>query len=265
MDVMNIVIPVASMSAMGLALGLGLGYAGKKFAVEVDEREEQIMGVLPGANCGGCGYPGCSGCAAAIVKGEAPVNACPVGGADVAEKVATIMGVTVDESEKLAAFVKCNGTCENAKEKYIYDGMTDCRAAASTQGGGAKSCSYGCLGLGTCVSVCKFSALSIVDGIAKVDQSKCTSCGMCVSVCPKKLIELVPISKKVRVECNSKDKGKDTKDNCAVGCIGCKRCEKACQNGAISVLDNVAKIDYTKCTSCNACADVCPQKIIKID
>lgn len=264
MDVMNIVIPVASMSAIGLALGLGLGYAGKKFAVEVDEREEKILEVLPGANCGGCGYPGCGGCAAAIVKGEAKVNACPVGGAEVAEKIAQILGVTVEEAEKVAAYVKCNGTCENAKNKSEYDGMQDCRAAAGVPGGGAKSCRYGCLGLGTCVSVCKFDAISIVDGIAKVDVEKCTSCGMCVSVCPKNIIELVPVKKKVRVECSSKDKGKDTKDSCAVGCIGCKRCEKACENDAIHVVDNIAKIDYDKCTVCEACVGVCPQKIIKI-
>lgn len=263
MDIANIVIPVASMSAMGLALGLGLGYAGKKFAVEVDEREEKIAAVLPGANCGGCGYPGCGGCAAAIVKGEAKVNACPVGGAAVAEAIANILGVKVEEAEKMAAYVKCNGTCENAKEKSEYDGMTDCRAAASVPGGGSKSCTYGCLGLGSCVSACKFDAISIVDGVAKVDKDKCTSCGMCISICPKHIIELVPVKSTVRVECSSKDKGKDTMDSCSVGCIGCKRCEKACQNDAIHVVDNVAKIDYDKCTVCKACVDVCPKKIIK--
>ncbi len=263
MDIANIVIPVASMSAMGLALGLGLGYAGKKFAVEVDEKEEKILAALPGANCGGCGYPGCGGCAAAIAKGEAKVNACPVGGAAVAAVIADILGVKVEDSERMAAYVKCNGTCENAKEKSEYDGMMDCRAATGTPGGGAKSCAYGCLGLGSCVSVCKFGAISIVDGIAKVNPDKCTSCGMCVNICPKHIIELVPVKSIVRVECSSKDKGKDTMDSCSVGCIGCRRCEKTCQNDAIHVVDNVAKIDYSKCTMCKACVDVCPKKIIK--
>lgn len=263
MDIANIVIPVASMSAMGLALGLGLGYAGKKFAVQVDEKEEKILAALPGANCGGCGYPGCGGCAAAIAKGEAKVNACPVGGAAVAAVIADILGVKVEDSERMAAYVKCNGTCENAREKSKYDGMMDCRAAAGTPGGGAKACAYGCLGLGSCVSVCKFGAISIVDGIAKVNPDKCTSCGMCVNICPKHIIELVPVKSIVRVECSSKDKGKDTMDSCSVGCIGCRRCEKTCQNDAIHVVDNVAKIDYTKCTMCKACVDVCPKKIIK--
>lgn len=264
MDIMNIVLPVASMSALGLALGLGLGYAGKKFAVEVDEREQKILDALPGANCGGCGYPGCGGCATAIVNGEAEINSCPVGGETVAKMIAQIMGVTVSETEEKSAYIKCNGNCENAKTKSIYDGMLDCQAAASTTGKGAKSCTYGCLGLGSCVNVCKFGALKIVDGIAVVDKDKCTSCGMCLSVCPKNLIELVPVKSIVRVECNSKDKGKDTKTNCLTGCIGCKRCEKTCKNDAIHVVDNLAKIDYSKCTNCKDCIDVCSQKIIKI-
>lgn len=263
MDIMNIVVPVISMSSLGLALGLGLGFAGEKFAVEVDEKEEKIQSVLPGANCGGCGYPGCGGLAAAIAKGEAKVNSCPVGGSVVAQRIAEILGVNAEETEKTSAFIKCNGNCENAITKYEYEGMKDCRAADSTPGGGDKGCRYGCLGLGSCVKVCKFGALSIVNGIAVVDEDKCTACGACVNICPKKLIELVPIKSTIRVECNSKDKGKETKDNCKVGCIGCKRCEKTCQNDAIHVVDNIAKIDYAKCTQCGACIAVCSQKTIQ--
>lgn len=262
MDIINILIPVASMSGLGLALGLGLGFAGKKFAVEVDERQEQIQGVLPGANCGGCGYPGCGGLAVAIVKGEAKANSCPVGGTDVAKKIADILGVTAEEVERKTSYIKCNGNCDNAKLKYEYYGLKDCRAAVLTPGKGDKGCTFGCLGLGTCISVCKFGALSIVNGIAVVNKEKCTACSTCVNVCPKNLIELVPINNFVRVQCNSKDKAKDTKDNCTVGCIGCKRCEKICQSDAIHVVDNIAKIDYSKCTACKACINVCTPKVI---
>lgn len=262
MDIINILLPVASMSGLGLALGLGLGFAGKKFAVEIDERQEQIQAVLPGANCGGCGYPGCGGLATAIVKGEAKTNSCPVGGSEVAKKIADILGVTTEKVEIKTSYVKCNGNYNNAKLKYEYSGLKDCRAAASTPGGGDKGCTFGCLGLGTCISVCKFGALSIVNGIAVVNKEKCTACSACVNICPKNLIELVPINSSVRIQCNSKDKGKDTKDNCTVGCIGCKRCEKVCKNDAIHVIENIAKIDYSKCINCKECVEVCTPKVI---
>ena len=177
---------------VGIILGFFLGVSGEKFKVEVDPREEAIGEVLPGNNCGGCGYAGCSGLAAAIAKGEAPVNGCPVGGAPVAAKIGEIMGVEAEEGARQVAFVKCAGTCEKAKSDYEYTGIEDCAAMAFVPGGGPKSCNYGCMGYGSCVKACPFDAIHVVDGIAVVDKDKCKACGKCIVACPKNLIELVP-------------------------------------------------------------------------
>ena len=174
---MNIINPILSIGGLGLVFGAGLGFAGKVFAVEEDPKIGQITEVLPGANCGGCGYPGCGGCATAIAEGKAPVNACPVGGSAVASKIAEIMGVVVEDKDPTSAFVKCGGNCDTAKNKYEYFGMDDCVFASQLAGGGSKGCSYGCLGLGSCVKACPFDALRIENGVAVVDSEKCTSCG----------------------------------------------------------------------------------------
>ena len=262
MDIMNIIYPVLSIGGLGVVFGAGLGFASKIFAVEEDPKAALIREELPGANCGGCGFPGCDGCAAAIASGSAPVNACPVGGAKVAEKIAAIMGVEATASEPTAAFVKCNGTCSNAKQKYEYFGIEDCNMASQLAGNGAKGCSFGCLGLGSCVKACAFGALSIKDGVAVVDQEKCVSCGKCVEACPKHLIEILPANKKVKVQCSSKDVGKTVMANCSVGCIACKICEKTCPFDAIHVIDNIAVIDYTKCKNCGLCASKCPKHVL---
>ncbi len=262
MEIGYIIAAVASISGLGVIFGGFLGYASKIFAVEEDPKVGEIQAVLPGANCGGCGYPGCSGCATAIAEGKAPVNACPVGGAKTAAKIAAIMGVEAGNSEPQVAFIKCNGTCNNAKSKYAYEGISDCVFASQLANGGAKSCAYGCLGLGTCVSVCDFGALSIVDGIAVVDEEKCVACGKCTKACPKSLIEFKPKSKKTAVRCNSKDMGKEVIANCSTGCIGCKICEKNCKFDAIHVENNVAVIDYSKCKDCGLCAMKCPKHAI---
>ena len=162
---------------VGIFMGLFLGVAGIKFKVEVDEKEEKILGVLPGNNCGGCGYPGCSGLAAAIAKGEAPVNACPVGGEAVGKKVAEIMGVEAGETTRMTAFVKCAGTCEKTSVQYEYTGVHDCSMVKFVPDGGAKSCSYGCLGYGNCVKACPFDAIHVKDGVAIVDKETCKACG----------------------------------------------------------------------------------------
>ncbi|WP_040212080.1 RnfABCDGE type electron transport complex subunit B [Clostridium polynesiense] len=259
----NLVFPALSLGGLGLVFGVLLGYASKKFEVEVDPQVPLIREALPGANCGGCGFAGCDAFAQAVVDGAAQPNACSVGGAAVAEKIGEILGVSVDTTEKNIAFVKCNGDCQSSKDKYHYSSSLSCLEASMLPGEGAKSCSYGCLGLGSCVKVCKFDALHIVNGIAKVDETKCTACGACVNICPKNLIELVPESKKVRVSCNSKDKGKDVRENCSAGCIGCRLCEKNCADNAVHITDNLAKIDYDKCTMCGNCVLKCPTKAIK--
>ena len=258
----GIIIATVIVGVVGLIVGLFLGIAAISFKVEVDEREEAILEVLPGNNCGGCGYAGCSGLAAAIVKGEAPVNACPVGGEAVGNKVAEIMGVEAQAGNKMVAFVHCKGDCNKAKTDYKYYGVEDCSMVAFVPGGGPKTCNYGCLGYGNCVKACPFNAIHIVDGIAVVDKEACKACGKCVAACPKNLISLVPYDAKHIVACSSKDKGPVAMKACDVPCIGCGLCKKNCPSGAIEVVDNHAVIDQEKCTKCGKCAEVCPKKCI---
>lgn len=261
-SITGIILAAVIVGGVGLFIGVFLGFSGKAFAVEVDEREEAIVGVLPGNNCGGCGYAGCSGLAAAIVAGEAEVSGCPVGGAPVAAKIAEIMGQEAGETIRKTAFVKCGGTCEKAGKDYEYTGVEDCRVMAFVQNGGPKSCNYGCMGYGSCVKVCPFDAIHVVDGVAVVDKEACKACGKCVAACPKNLIELVPYEQKHLVQCSSQDKGKDVMSVCKVGCIGCKMCQKVCPSEAITVENNIAHIDPEKCTNCGLCAEKCPKKII---
>ena len=258
----GIITATVIVGVVGLVVGLFLGIAAISFKVEVDEREEAILEVLPGNNCGGCGYAGCSGLAAAIVKGEAPVNACPVGGENVGNKVAEIMGVESLGSSKQVAFVHCKGDCNKAKVDYKYYGVEDCSMVAFVPGGGPKSCNHGCLGFGNCVKACPFDAIHIVDGIAVVDKEACKACSKCVAACPKNLISLVPYDAKHIVACSSKDKGPVAMKACDVACIGCGLCKKNCPNEAIEVVDFHAVIDQEKCTKCGKCAEVCPKKCI---
>lgn len=264
MNITGIIIAVSIVGGVGLLISIFLSFFGNYFKVEVDEKEAAVLDALPGNNCGGCGYPGCSGLAAAIAKGEAPVNGCPVGGAPVASVIAEIMGTESGDLAKQVAYVKCKGNCDKAGNSYEYHGINDCVMAAGIQAGGPKSCNYGCLGFGSCVSVCQFDAIHIVDGIAVVDKEKCTSCGKCIAKCPKKLIELIPYDASHAVGCSSKDKGPVVMKTCSQGCIGCGICAKNCPTGAITVNDFVAHIDQEKCTHCGACQEKCPKKVIFI-
>lgn len=262
MDINSIIIAAAVIGVVGIVVGIGLGLFGAKFKVEVDEKEAAIREELPGNNCGGCGYPGCDGLAKAISEGKAPVNACPVGGAPVGEKIAAIMGVEAGTAEKKVAFVKCKGTCDKTRVQYEYYGIEDCGKAMVVPGAGPKACSYGCMGFGSCVKACQFDAIHVVNGVAVVDKEKCVACGKCVAACPNHLIDLVPYSAQHLVQCNSHDKGKDVKAKCDVGCIGCTLCTKQCEFDAIHMDNNVAVIDYSKCTNCGKCAAKCPAKVI---
>jgi electron transport complex protein RnfB len=261
----KILMPVISLGGMGLLFGIGLAYASQKFGVQTDSKAEAIREVLPGANCGACGYPGCDGFAAAVAEGTAPPNGCTAGGAAVAKNIGKILGIEVATEQRKIARILCQGDCDNAIDKYHYDGIQDC-AAATLISGGPKGCEFGCMGLGSCVRACPFDAIHINDkGIAQIDEDKCTGCGKCVAACPKSIIELIPESSQVRVLCMSKDKGKDVKSVCKTGCIGCKICEKVCNFDAIHVEDNLAKIDYSKCVNCMVCAEKCPTKAIYAD
>lgn len=259
----GILLATVLVGGTGLLLGLFLGLADKKFKVEVDEKEMAVREALPGNNCGGCGYAGCDACAGAIAKGEAPVGACPVGGTAVAQRIGEILGQSVGETKHMVAFVKCAGTCEKTRVNYDYCGADDCAMLAFVPSGGPKTCNYGCLGYGTCVKVCPFDAIHVIDGVAVVDKEKCKACGQCVVHCPKHLIELVPYEAEHLIQCSSKDKGKAVMAACDMGCIGCKKCERTCTFGAVTVAENVAHIDPEKCTNCGACAEACPRKIIK--
>lgn len=247
---------------VGIVIGIFLGVAAKFFHVEVDEKQTLVRDLLPGNNCGACGYPGCDNLAEAIAAGNAPATACPVANSEAYKNIAEVMGTSAEEKEKVVAFVKCAGTCDKTKVKYNYIGIDDCKKAAVAPGNGPKGCTYGCMGFGTCVKACQFDALHIIDGIAYVDKNKCTSCGLCIPECPNKLIEFVPYETEHFVRCNSNDKGKDVKAVCGVGCIGCMLCKKVCEFDAIIVENNLAHIDYSKCTNCGKCAEKCPTKII---
>ncbi len=258
---MQIIITTVIIAVLGVVIGAALVAAGRKFHVEVDEREKKVRDCLPGNNCGGCGFASCDAMAAAIVKGETPVGSCPIGGAPVAKDIAAIMGVEAEVTERKSAFVRCKGSCDVTRNQGNYVGIRDCRSAVQA-GLNITECAYGCLGLGSCVKVCAYGAISVRDGLARVDRDKCMACGLCVKACPRGLIELIPQSKAVAVQCMNKDKGPFVRKACTAGCIGCMMCVKACEYGAITVTDNLARVNYELCRQCGKCAEKCPAKVI---
>jgi len=262
-EVGSIIIQVIALGVLGLVLGGALGAFGRIFATKEDPNVASIREVLPGINCGACGYPGCDGFAVAVAEKAAKTTDCPVGGQDLADKLAEIMDVEKAPAVRLTAYVHCCGDTAYAKTNYAYDGIRDCNATSLMPGAGSKSCTFSCIGHGSCVAACPFDAIDIVNSIAVVDSEKCVACTLCVPICPKKLIEIVPDAAKVRVECHSTDHGSLVRANCSAGCIGCKLCVKNCPDDAISVIDNLARVDYDKCTLCGICVEKCPMKVIK--
>lgn len=263
---MELLIAGLSLGALGLIFGLLLGVTGRVFAVPENKQLTEVRQALPGANCGGCGYPGCDGFAAAVVEGKAPVNGCPVGGAPVAKKVAEIMGVEAGSSQKKVATVICRGGTNFCLPKYEYQGVQDC-IAASMVSDGTKSCHYACLGLGTCATVCQFGAISIDERfrLVQVDRDLCTGCGRCVEICPKHVLSLQPIEQPVRLLCHANEKGRVITDNCKAGCFSCGKCVEACHFGAIEMVNNLPVIDMEKCVGCMMCAEACPTDAIWAD
>ena len=268
----EIFIAVGILAGLGLIFGLILAVASKVFYVETDPRLDQLNDVLPGANCGGCGYAGCGAYAEAVLAGEAEIGACNSGGQECANAMAAILGVDPGAMTRQVALVRCagyrreteDGKQLGARNKATYEGFKDCLAASKVGGNGPVACKFGCLGFGNCVKECKYDALHMVDGVARVDREKCVGCMACSKVCPRNLIVKVEYDDQVVVPCNSKAKGAVTVRGCTQGCIGCSLCVKACPEQAIRVENHLAVIDYRKCNNCGLCATVCTKKIIDI-
>lgn len=249
--------PAAVMGAVGLLLGLGLAVAAKKLAVPKDPLTEKIEDVLPGANCGGCGYPGCPAFAEAVAQGEAPADGCVAASSTVNAKIAEIVGAEVSESVRRVARVKCHGG-HSAADAFEYRGPEECASAMLVMGG-HKACAQGCLGFGDCVASCPFDAIHMGEGgVPEVDAEKCTACGKCVEACPKDLIVLWPENRAVCVECSNTAKGGVARKQCSVACIGCRKCAKVCPVDAITMDGFLASIDPDKCINCGLCARECP-------
>ena len=268
----DILIAIGILGGLGLIFGLVLAAASKVFYVETDPRLDQLNECLPGANCGGCGYAGCGGYAEAVLNGEAEIGKCASGGNECAQAMAAIMGVEATEVTRKVALVRCSGEkrydksgnlVAGAKVKAEYEGFQDCVAASKIGGNGPLSCKFGCLGFGTCVKACKYDAISVVNGVAKVNEDRCVGCMACAAACPRNLIVPVEPNRNVVIACASLAKGAVTTRGCTVGCIGCGLCKKICPKDAITIERNLAIIDYTKCDNCGLCATVCPKKLIK--
>ena len=262
--ILTTVIVLAAIGAIG---ALVLFLAAKKFEVKEDPRIGLVAEVLPQANCGGCGFPGCSGFANACVKAESLEGLlCPVGGAAVMGQIADILGMAAAAQDPKIAVVRCNGNCDARPRTNLYDGASSCAVAASLYSGDT-GCSFGCLGLGDCVDACVFDAIRInpTTLLPEVVEDACTACGACVKACPKSIIELRkkgPKSRRIFVSCVNKDKGGVAKKACSNACIGCSLCLKQCQFEAITIENNLSYIDHTKCRMCRKCVEVCPTNAI---
>ena len=258
----GILIALAVIAVLGLVSSLLLSVASHFMQVKEDETAKQLRACLPGINCGACGYKGCDDYAAALSEGNVKTNLCIPGADAVAAELAGILGVAAEDVIETIAIIHCNGTCDAVKIKNTYSGVDSCAAKAQLYGGPFE-CKYGCLGSGDCAAVCPNDAICTKDGVARVDRRKCVGCGMCASVCPKGIISLIPDIKNTAVLCANKEKGAVARSSCKNACIGCKKCELNCPEQAVKVENNLAVIDYDKCTGCGACIELCPTHSMK--
>ncbi len=264
---MNYILSAVLVLGLIALLAAVLLYAvSKKFAVKTDPRVGEVTSLLPGANCGGCGFAGCANMAEALVKGadNGTIEGlrCPVGGDAVMAQVAQHLGMEATKSEPMIAVVRCNGTCEHRPRIVEYDGLQTC-AAVNASGRGETACGYGCLGCGDCTRACQFDAIHMnpETGLPEVDEDKCTACGACAKACPRHIIELRkkgPRGMRIYVQCVNKDKGAVARKGCEVACIGCGKCQRTCQFDAITIENNLSYIDYNKCRLCTKCVSECP-------
>ena len=260
---MEILAAVLAIGGLAFIFGASLSYASKIFAVKIDERVEKISEILPGANCGGCGAPGCSAYAELVVKGTLPIDACAPGGSEVTSLIAEIMGQGPVEVVEKRAVVRCSGSQENAVLKYEYYGIESCKSAVLIDEG-PKACKYACIGFGDCVRSCPFDAMYMMDNrLPYVIEEKCTACGNCVDACPRNIMDILPKSEVIFVGCMSQGRGKEVKSVCKVGCNGCTLCaqEKVTPSGAITMDGNLPKLDYTKDHEFENAVAKCPSKI----
>lgn len=259
----TVLITALSIMGVGLVCGLLLAFIAKHFSVKEDPRIGQAQDILPGANCGGCGFAGCAAYAKAVVVDGAELNCCAPGGDKVVEALSKLTGREGAAAEPMVAVIMCTGDDSVAVKKSAYNGIVDCGAANIVAGGG-KGCAYGCLGYGSCIRACAQSAISIVNGIAKVNYDRCGGCGACSKVCPRNLIQIVPRSRNVHVLCSSPDKGAAVRNVCKKGCIGCGICVKTEGGVAMSMAGSIARIDYEKVNpeSIAAAMAKCPTKCL---
>jgi len=261
MDIIAILKSIGGLAGLSLVFGIILAVAFKKLAVQVSEEEKKLREIMPGANCGACGYPGCEAYAHALAlkTGDIPANLCTVGGSETAKQIGEILGIEVEETAPMLCVLRCRGGVKEAVERFDYVGPGDCRSNYILLGGN-KACEYGCLGGGHCITVCPFNAIRMgPNRLPIIDPAKCTACGVCVKECPRQVLELIPRSQLVYCACKTKDKGKAVKNKCKIGCIGCTLCTKVCPHeGAIVMDGNLPKMDYTKCVSCGICFNKCP-------
>ncbi len=264
---MIIVFSILTIGTLGLLFGIGLTIASQRLLISEDIRLGRIMSILPGSNCGACGFVGCHSLAEAILQGKADASSCVPGGEDVVNRIAEFLGLlpsTGTKRQQMVAALFCYGGI-NAKNRMQYQGIEDCRAASLLLGG-QKQCRFACLGKGTCVTVCPFNAIKMKEeGLPIIDTNKCRACQKCIKICPKNVVHLILKEKHVKVRCSSHDRGNVVVHVCSVGCIACKKCEKVCSFDAIHVIDNLAVIDYKKCTECLECVKACPRHIITQD
>lgn len=251
---------VCIVAGLGLILGLALALADKYIAVPMDKKQEEILSLLSGANCGSCGFAGCGAMAKALSEGRADISQCPVASQESRNRIAEILGVEAKAVFPTAAFIGCHGG-KRCEDRADYQGLADCRAAAAD---GKKGCPYGCVGLLSCAKVCPSQAISLNEhGVPEVDKAKCISCGLCVKECPHGLISILPLNTRVYVPCSAREMGRRVKDVCTAGCVGCGLCAKVCEQGAITIINHLPVIDNDKCIGCFKCVERCPQKALK--